>query len=78
MSDTSLRAPAQPRVVQHSLDTLDAMAGMARQTGSVVHVVVEREPGVVEHARAAASAAGLDISVDLMPHSIRIRFATAR
>jgi hypothetical protein len=51
------------------------MAGLACRTRSVVHVVVAREPGVVEHARAAARAVGLELSVDLMPHTIRVRFA---
>jgi hypothetical protein len=39
--------------------------------------VLAREPGVVEHARAVATEAGLDISVDVMARSIRVRFAGA-
>jgi pyruvoyl-dependent arginine decarboxylase (PvlArgDC) len=50
------------------------MALLARQTGSVVHVVLAREPGAVEHARAVAKAVGVDISIDLMAFSIRARF----
>ena len=75
MSETSLQVPVRPGVAHSSLDTLDAMAGLACRTQSVVHVVVAREPGVVEHARAAARAVGLELSVDLMPHTIRVRFA---
>jgi uncharacterized membrane protein AbrB (regulator of aidB expression) len=62
---------------QHSLATLDAMALLARQTGSVVHVVLAREPGAVEHARAVAKQAGLDVSVDIMARTVRVRFAGA-
>jgi hypothetical protein len=53
---------------------LDAMAMLARQTGSVVHVVLAREPGAVEHARAVAKRAGVDISLDLTARSVRVRF----
>ena len=60
--------------VQHDLGTLDAMASLARQTGSVVHVVVAREPGAAEHARWAAAAAGVPVSLDLMAGSLRARF----
>jgi len=38
------------------------------------HVVVARQPGLVERARAQAEDAGVGVSVDLMPHSIRVRF----
>src|SRR5207302_2190367 len=58
-----------------SLATLDAMAGLARRSESVVHVVVQRVPGVVDYARAAATAADVDVEVDLMVHSIRARFS---
>ena len=50
------------------------MARLARQTGLAVHVILAREPGVVEHAREAARGAGVDMSADLMAFSIRIRF----
>jgi hypothetical protein len=53
------------------------MAQLARQTGSVVHVVIAREPGVVEHARRVARATGIEMSADLMAHSIRVRFSRA-
>jgi DNA-binding IclR family transcriptional regulator len=55
-----------------SLATLDAMARMARQTGLVVHVVVPRDPHVVEYAREVARAAGLSVSVDVMAFSVRV------
>ena len=51
------------------------MAGLARRSESVVHVVVQRVPGVVDYARAAATAADVDVEVDLMVHSIRARFS---
>jgi hypothetical protein len=50
------------------------MARMARATSSVVHVVVAREAGVVENARAMANDAGVGITVDLMAVSARVRF----
>jgi pyruvoyl-dependent arginine decarboxylase (PvlArgDC) len=50
------------------------MAGLARRTGSVVHVVVSREPGAAEYARRAAAAAGVAISIDLMAGSVHARF----
>jgi hypothetical protein len=59
------------------LATLDAMAALSRQTGSVVHVVLAREPGTVEHARVVAEAAGVDVSIDLMAATIRVRYAGA-
>ena len=50
------------------------MAALARRTGSVVHVVVSREPGAAEYARRAAAAAGVPVSIDLMAGSLRARF----
>lgn len=47
---------------------------MAGQTGAVVHVVAARQPGLVERAQAFAQIAGVGISVDLMPTSVRVRF----
>jgi hypothetical protein len=68
-------APTQTgRRAQQDLGALDAMAALARRTGSVVHVVVSREPGAAEHARRAAAAAGVPISIDLMAGSLRARF----
>ena len=58
-----------------SLATLDAMAGLAGRSECVVHVVVQRAPGVVDYARAAAKAMDVDVAVDLMVHSIRARFS---
>ena len=52
----------------------EPMARMARTTRSVVHVVVQREAGVVESARAIAHDAGVAISVDLMAFTARVRF----
>jgi hypothetical protein len=57
-----------------SLATLEAMAMLARQTASVVHVVVPREPGIVENARRLASQAGIELCVDLLPRTARLRF----
>jgi hypothetical protein len=41
----------------------------------VVHLMVPREPGVVEHARAAATRERVIVRVDMRPRSIRIRFS---
>ena len=60
--------------VQHDLGALDAMAALASRTGSVVHVVVSREPGTAEHARRAAAAEGVPVSIDLLAGSLRARF----
>ena len=57
-----------------SLATLEAMAALARQAGSIVHVVVPREQGVIERARVLAERAGVDVSVDLMALTVRCRF----
>ena len=62
------------RRVRHDLAALDGMAALARRTGSVVHVVVSREAGTAEHARLAAAAAGVPVSIDLMAGSLRARF----
>jgi hypothetical protein len=64
----------RPKVASDALASLEAMASMASQTGSVIHVVVARGPGLVDHARNLAEQAGLGISVDLMASSIRVRF----
>jgi hypothetical protein len=57
-----------------SLDTLEAMARLASQTASVIHVVVPRAARVVESARAIARNAGVDLTVDLMACTVRARF----
>ena len=49
------------------------MARLSSQLGSVVHVIVAREPGVVQHARAVAARTGVAVSVDLLPGTIRVR-----
>lgn len=61
-----------------SLATLDAMALLARETGLAVHVVVPREPGVIEHARQVAHELGVDVTADLMAFSVRVRFSVSR
>jgi hypothetical protein len=75
MLNTSLPPVAADPDVTNALATVAAMADLARQTGSVVHVVVARRPGIVDHARAVAARAGLDVSIDLLPHSIRVRLS---
>jgi predicted RecB family endonuclease len=57
-----------------TLATLEAMALLASQSVSVIHVVVPREPGVVDSARRLASHAGVELSVDLLPRTVRLRF----
>jgi hypothetical protein len=51
------------------------MAGLARETDSVVHVIVPRAAGVVEHARAVAAELGVQCFADLRAGSVRIRFS---
>ena len=55
-------------------DTIDAMARLARRTGLVVHLIVEREPSAVENAREVAYLAGVDVSVDVMARTVRLGF----
>jgi hypothetical protein len=50
------------------------MARLARETNLVVHVVVPRSAGVVDHARSIAAALGLECYADMRPGSIRIRY----
>jgi hypothetical protein len=64
--------------VQDRLVSLDAMALLAHQTGSVIHVIVPRGPGVVARAQAVAEASGVAARVDLLPNSIRVRFSVVR
>jgi hypothetical protein len=64
----------EPEVEPAGLGTLEAMASMAGQTGSVVHVVVARQPGIVDTAHAVAQFAGIGVSVDVMPTTVRVRF----
>jgi hypothetical protein len=70
MTETEIRA-AHPS--SSTLATLEAMAQLARQTVSVIHVVVPREPGVVDHARRLASRVGVELCVDLLPRTARVR-----
>jgi len=71
MTQTEMRA-AHPS--SSTLATLEAMALLARQTVSVIHVVVPREPGVVDNARRLASRVGVELCVDLLPRTVRLRF----
>jgi len=61
-----------PRV---ELETLDAMAALARETGLVVHLVSPRDYGVLERAREIAEQGGLDVHTDVLKHTTRVRFA---
>jgi hypothetical protein len=71
MTQTHIRT-LQPS--SSTLATLDAMALLASRTASVIHVVVPREPGVVDTARRLAHRAGIELSVDLLPRTARVRF----
>ena len=71
MAQTHIRT-LQPS--SSTLATLDAMALLASRTASVIHVVVPREPGVVDTARRLAHQAGIELSVDLLPRTARVRF----
>ena len=66
-------APAAPAVDQ--LAALDAMAGLAGESDTVVHVVVPRSSTVAHRARVAAEVAGVNVDIDVMEHSIRARFS---
>jgi hypothetical protein len=71
MTQTHIRA-LQPS--SSTLATLEAMALLASRTASVIHVVVPREPGVIDTARRLAHQAGIELSVDLLPRTTRVRF----
>ena len=77
MPGSTVGAAAARGAPETSLATLDAMALLARQTGLVVHVVLPRGPGVVEHARDVARSLGVDATLDLMAFSVRVRFGPA-
>ena len=77
MARATLSAPEAPAAPRYR-DTMEAMARLARRTGLVVHLVVEREPGVVENAREVAYLAGVDVSVDVMARTARLRFDSSR
>jgi hypothetical protein len=77
VSASSVRSGAAREALANRLAALDAMALLARQTGLVVHVVVPRGPGVVEHACEVGRMLGVVASADLMASSIRVRFAAA-
>ena len=77
VSAWSVRSGAAREALGNGLAALQAMALLARQTGLVVHVVLPREPGVVEYAREVARSVGVDASADLRAFSVRVRFAPA-
>ena len=72
MTSSAVRAP---EIATHDLDTLAALAGLARDTGSVVHVVSPRAPGIAERARVLAIQADLDVAIDFLPSTVRVRFS---
>jgi hypothetical protein len=51
------------------------MAHLASESNLVVHVVVPRVPGLVEHGRKVAAEAGVECYADVRERSIRIRFS---
>jgi len=57
-----------------ALATLAAMAHLARDTRSVVHVVSKRAPGIADRARLLGIQADLDVAIDFRPATIRVRF----
>ena len=73
ISGTQIRS-RRPSDTTRSLQTLDAMAGLARETNLVMHVVVPRAAGVVERARQVARRVGVDVYADLRVHSVRVSF----
>ena len=66
---------AAPTRCASNLAGLDAMAQLSRDSRQVIHVVVPRAPGVVQHAREIAQRVGVDASADIRAESLRIRFA---
>lgn len=75
MVSASLQTAPDAVASDAALATLDAMARLARDSRCVVHVVSPREGGVVERARVLGIQAGLDVSVDLLPTTVRVRFS---
>ena len=55
-------------------EVVDAMAILARELGTVVHVIAPHGPGLLEHARDVAEQGGLTVKVDVLAHTTRIRF----
>ena len=64
---------ARPDASPRSLDAIEAMARLARRTETVVHLVLPREPGIVENARVVAYHAGIEVSVDVLARTVRVR-----
>lgn len=50
------------------------MATLAHETRLVVHVVLPRAPGVVEHAREVARRAAVECYADIRARTVRVRF----
>ena len=73
MTQTALRAPEIERA--DGLATLDAMAHLASSTGAVVHVVSQRLPGLADRARLLGIQADLDVAIDFLPATVRVRFS---
>jgi hypothetical protein len=59
---------------QSGLEQLEAMARLASERKLVVHVIVPRAPGVVEHGRRVAAAAGVECYADVRGRTVRMRF----
>jgi len=74
----SKRRVAHRLAMPTSLSGVEAMARFAAESAQVVHVIVPRAPGVVEHARQTARQVGAVASVDLRARTVRIRFAPPR
>jgi hypothetical protein len=73
VAQTSVQS-VRPAVASDGLGTLEAMANLALQTASVVHVVLARRPGVADRARTVAQVAGIRVTVDVTANTVRARF----
>jgi uncharacterized protein (DUF362 family) len=71
MQAPSVALSAAPRT---DPEVVDAMALLARELGMVVHVIAPRGPGLLEHARDVAEQGGLNVKVDSLAYTTRIRF----
>lgn len=63
-----------PRLGGAGLEGLDAMAALAHETRLVVHLILPRAPGVVEHAREVARQTGVECSADIRARTVRVCF----
>ncbi len=73
MTQSALREPEVDAC--EALATLDAMAHLARGTGAVVHVVSQRLPGIADRARLLGIQADLEVAIDFLPATVRVRFS---